>query len=239
MKPYVMLRPLALAMLLMLSCEVNITSDHGSGSRKIPSLKSFTYQGRTYELFYNTQGDVDSVLVTDDELLTYSYRVWYNNGRIDSVNLVENGELISTHRDFQYDQNDRITGYTYCMRDAFGAGYFYRYSVEYDEQDEIQKTDNKTVYTCNTPGNLTETTRISTFDYSLNPLLLINNAFALFIEEPMLRPVLFNKHNAKTETLGNILVEYEHEYDEQERLVRKIGRSNGEVIAQFEFVYAP
>jgi hypothetical protein len=213
----------------------------GVSTVKKSVLKEFVFASRHYNLYYNLSGEIDSIRATEGTSLSYIYKVTYKGNEIDSVSLIDNGELVSTNKDFKYDSKGRITGYTYFMRDISSGGYSIPYSITYDNKGRITSI-NEATYVYDNKNNVIKssaggTTTEYTYDNYINPFYKTENLFALLVEETGYWEYLFSEHNSLTKITPASQVVYVNHYDPKKRLIDKTGTSNGTVVEQLEFSY--
>jgi YD repeat-containing protein len=181
---------------------------------------------RHYLFFYAQNGRLDSIQVTGD--IEFTYRVFYKGSRIDSVNLVENGTIVSTNTHFQYKGNRIIKFDYYCRRCGQPEEFPSVRTFEYDTKGHIIKAGDEQL---NYDGddNVLEWTKsfapnsaTYTYDSNLNPFYNVKDLFAIVVEEAYLWEYSFSKHNSISKTYaGGENVAYQNQYDDWGRLISK------------------
>lgn len=204
---------------------------HGGHGRK-PSLKEFVLNGRSYELYYNTWGAVDSIVATDAPL-RYVYRAVYTNGRLDSVGTYDGGQYVSVNKDFQYNNKGKITGFNYYFRYP-GAPWDLAFpsAVTYDYRGRVSAIDGTTLQ-YNWNNNVTQYNNgidvfTYTYDWGRNPFNTVDNLFVIMVEERFMWEHVFSCNNVVTKNDGGSVTNFTNVYDYRGRLV-----SNG----KFDFYY--
>jgi hypothetical protein len=208
------------------------------GAQRKFKLKEFINDNRRYTFYYNQHGNVDSI-VAQEGIIRYAYVVQYNNGRIDSVSTIDNGELISIHNDFQYDSRKRIIRYNYRPRvpAPVPPDVFFPYVVTYDAKSRIQSI-NTSAFTYDNRDNIIQGFDATfTYDHKVNPLHFVTNLFALFVEETFLWEFILSKHNATSRKTEDTELIYQNEYDAYNRLIRKKIFNAGGQIGEQRFTY--
>lgn len=250
MKKTFTLAPVLLLMLFtFFSCSDLMDEFGRTGKVKKNLLKEFAYGDRHYEFTYNTDGNVRQIRAYSDGL-EYFYNVAYQGTEIDSVSLIDGGEVISTHKEFMYDKDGKITGFTYSLPvPDLPGGFNTPYYIEYDSKDRIISIDGISKYKFiygnkrnihewidlnYTPGKST----FYTYDKGLNPLYEVKNLFVLLTEETAFWEYLLSENNSLTKTTpdGNTTT-YTNVYDKRKRLIEKTGISRGETTDHFTFTY--
>lgn len=186
-------------------------------------LKSFVISGRTYELYYNKRGNIDSVVATQGPS-RYIYSVTYTHGLIDSVLTISN-QVESKNDDFVYDSERRITSYNYYFVMDGPPYYPFPTTITYDSFGNIQ-TINSDSFTYDRRHNMISGFGATyTYDNGLNPFYRVKNLFPIMVEEPFIARSVLSKHNATSRTDANGNTVYiTNVYDSQNRLI-----SNGSV----------
>ena len=195
-------------------------------------LKSFTRNGRTYHFYYAPNGKVDSIVVTGDEQC--AYRAFYKGNHLDSVILIHDGLIESVHRNFQY-KGDLIASYDYFLRKDNNP-YPWYYSFAYDAQNRIVSVKAmwqsilalQVLCSYDNNGDMIHSNDgidkdVSyTYDSHLNPLHLVPNLFALFVEEPYIWEYCFSLHNSISKAIPACpTIMYTNQYNEAGQLTRK------------------
>lgn len=198
-------------------------------------IMGFLRNGRTYDFYYNQNGDIDSVQAREG-MLRYTYKVYYKGSHIDSVNLVMNGVIQSTNTNFSY-KGKWITSYDYYQRvlnfSPIPVTHTFNYDnknritsicygqfspCEYSEQYVYNENNDVSDFTSSI-GSLSAT---FTYDTKLNPVQFIPGAFAIFVEEGFLLLPGLSEHNSLTKTYSSgLVVNYNNQYDSMGRLVSR------------------
>jgi hypothetical protein len=224
---------------------VSSESSHGMAVSNNLVPQTFTRNGRTYHFYCQPNGRVDSIVATGDH--PYVYRVVYKGSHLDSVILVDRGRIVSTHRNFQY-KGELITGYDYFDR-IDKVPYPWSLSVSYDAQKRIVAIDRKfqgkvqthKEWIYNVNDDVVNTINSSggdgsyTYDSGLNPLHMVRDLFALFVEEPFIWEYCFSLHNMVSKAIpGGLTITYINEYNGLGQLIRQ---SLSDHTTSFAFTY--
>lgn len=204
--------------------------------------RDFYNPARLYTFHYRNTGLIDSVVVTGD--INYTYRVFYNGSRIDSVNLVRDGKIASAINNIRYEGNLVRHIDRWSMRDQ-GQPYPFPWEIVYDSRKRIVSpfsyctfhyNDDDIIFSKVT-SNYPRGTSFFAFEYTPNPLF-IKDLLVVFIEEPGVIQYSFHKWNVKTETFNNgDKIDFVNEFDEFGRLTRMTGTDNYGVRDIYEFYY--
>lgn len=196
------------------------------------TLQQFHVGDRRYSLYYNVRGEVDSILISEGEGINYKYIVTYTDNKIDSVSTIDGSELVSTHDDFHYDNEGRITGFKYYFP---GTDHFIQNTIGYDATGRIVSiNDQDFVYE---GDNIVQGFGASySYDEGLNPFHRVKNLFAIVVEESFLWEYVLSENNSVTRTNDGTTIHYKNIYDSDGRLIRKevTGGVNSDA---FSFVY--
>jgi hypothetical protein len=233
MKKKAFVLAVACSILFLASC--NKLDDMGNPfQKKHPFLKELKHGTRSYSFYYDHIGFVDSISVIDFHV-AYVYRVTHHGKKIDSVSLVQNGSLISTNGNIQYDSKGRITQYTYYPRYEPRADPGIN-TLTYDHNGYIKTIaysrsgfTNYDTLTFNQYSNLIRWAQpgvLSTFTYDagLNPLYYVDDLFVMVTEERILWEFIFSQHNSVTKIRQSVNYEvtnFQNQYDTYNRLVKK------------------
>jgi hypothetical protein len=208
-------------------------------------LQSFTRNGRTYHFYYEPNGRVDSIVATGDH--GYVYHVLYKGSHLDSVILIDNGRIVSTHRNFQY-KGELIVAFDYFDR-IDKVPFPWTLSVSYDGQKRIISIDRKfqnkvqshKEWAYNSTDDVVKILGFGsddgsyTHDSGLNPLHVVPDLFALFVEEPYIWEYSFSLHNPLSKTIaGRPTMMYTNEYNPVGQLIRQ---SSSDHSTTFAFTY--
>jgi hypothetical protein len=211
-----------------------ITSERSQAIAKTNNLilQAFTRDSRTYHFYYSPNGMVDSIVATGDD--QYVYRAWYKGNHLDSVILLDDGRIVSVHRNFQY-KGDLIVGYDYFDR-IDNYPFPWSSSVLYDAQKRIvsiqRAHQNNLVghqqWTYNANNDVVNRTGFGSddgsygYDSKLNPLHMVPDLFVLFVEESYIWEYSFSEHNSISKTIvGRPTLTYTHQYNGAGQLATK------------------
>lgn len=206
------------------------------------SSGSFSNYMRLYTMHYGKQGLIDSVVVTGNN--SYTYRVFYNGSRIDSVNLIQNGKIASATNNYRYEGNLITRIDRWSMRDA-GQPYPFIWDIVYDKKKRIISPNAGWTYTYDdndlivskATSNYPRTTSFFSYEFNENPLYMRDLLF-IFIEETGPIEYSFHKWIIKTESFNNgDYISYNNQYDELGRLVKMTGTDNYGRQYLYEFFY--
>jgi len=235
----------------------NAVQKKAVASAKDLVLQTFTHDDaanapRQYQFVYSSNGNVDSIVVTGDQ--AYVYRVFYKGARLDSVNLVQNGAIVSTIRDFQYHGN-LITGFNNFDRTR-NAPIPTAYAITYDHQKRIRTierafqntVDSHQEFTYDASDNVIEWSETGalfsksatySYDVGFNPLHFVPDLFAIVVEEQWIWNYAFSLHNSVSKAYSDgVQVTYQNRYNPSGQLVTKTftdANSNGSNT--FSFTY--
>jgi hypothetical protein len=239
MKKKVILVSITTGILFLISCHKIDFRDFFHKGKKEPFLKELMHGSRRYVFYYDRAGFIDSIRAIYPGS-GYVYRVVHRGKKIDSVSLVQNGTLVSTNGDIEYDHKGRITGFTYYLRIVPAAPA--RYTITYEGGNIRTITERRSpssanfdTLTFNSQNNLVQWLQtishtpvlVTTFTYDegLNPLYFIDNLFVMFTEEHFIWEFVFSEHNSTGKTRTTSTVdhwEYINEYDRHGRLSKKL-----------------
>lgn len=247
------LMAVATVLLFVASCKKSDYPNHIFNGKKDPFLKEMVHGTRHYLFYYDHTGFVDSIRAVDVHT-TYLYRVAHHGKRIDSVSLIQNGAVVSTHGNIQYDKG-RIIQYTYYLYAIPGAppalhtityeqGHIKTITrsglitnsdtLTFNQQDNLVKWVQNNIH-----SPLNETT--FTHDAHLNPLYYIDDLFIMFTEETFFWEFIFSQHNSigKVHRQYNVTeTDYLNQYDSYGRLVKKLMLTNSTRDSlQFNYFY--
>jgi hypothetical protein len=216
----------------------NLTKHHSKMNR----LRAFSKDGRLYTIHYSRQGLIDSVTITGDN--EYTYKVFYNGSRIDSVNLIQNGRIASATNNYIYDGNLIMQIDRWSMRDA-GQPYPFIWNIVYDKKKRVVSPmyfwtftyDENDLVLSKITSNYPRTTSFFSYEFYPNPLYRDDLLF-IFIEELGAIEYSFHKWTIKTESFNNgDFISYSNEYDDSGRLIKMAGIDNFGSRTTYEFFY--
>lgn len=233
----------AIGLLLVASCKkTDYPDDIFDHGKKEPFLQEMIHGTRHYLFYYDNKGFVDSIRAVDAHT-TYLYRVVHHGKRIDSVSLIQNGAVVSTHGNIQYDNKGRIIQYTYFLR-AFPEAPPAVISLTY-EQGHIKTItqsgfiESSDTLAFNPQHNLVRWVQKRlhapfvetsfTYDLGLNPLYYIDDLFVMFTEETFFWEFIFSRHNStrkEVQSTHTQVTDYVNQYDTYGRLLKKRMQEN-------------
>jgi hypothetical protein len=200
-------------------------------------VKRMMLKDRNYLFYYNNENQLDSIVVEGGQNLRYVYSVAYTNGMIDSVSTIDNGELVSTHDDIQFDSEGRIVAYKYFFKVPGSEGEFVQYHVTYDSDGNIVSI-NDTNYVYDDNNDLIQGFGATfTPDDTPNPLHQIQNLFAIVVEETFMWEYIFSKNNTATKSIGGEIFYYGNVFEHDRLLFTEILNSQGQTVDIINFYY--
>lgn len=209
---------------------------------KMNRLSAFSRNDRLYTIHYGSQGLIDSVTITGDN--SYSYRVFYRGSRIDSVNLIQNGQIASATNNYRYDGNLITQIDRWSMRYA-GQPYPFTWDIVYDKKKRVVSPmsgwtftyDDNDLILSKATSNYPRGTSFFSYEFKENPLYIRDLLF-VFIEETGAIEYSFHKWVIKTESFNNgDYISYTNEYDDLGRLIKMRGADNYGSPTTYEFFY--
>lgn len=192
-------------------------------------------QGRTYDFVYDQQGLIDYI----DTDAGYMYQVTYEDDKLVSSAVVENGESVSKNHNFKYDKKGNIIEYTYTLH---GDGYSSGHTITYDNRSRLTSISNESGtrdYTYNKKNDVVKSVSSGsevtyTYDKKSNPLNRVPDLFFLVVEEAFLWEYILSEDNFVTRKEDGTTTIYVNEYDAFNRLIKKYAESPTD---GFTFVY--
>ena len=237
------LMAVAIAFALVVACrKSDYPCDDFDNSQHKPFLKEIVHGTRHYLFYYDPAGFVDSIRAVDVHT-TYLYRIAHHGKRIDSVSLVQNGVVVSTNGNIQYDHKGKIIQYTYTLNAVPGTPpVLVTLTYEQGHIKTIAKSglmNSVDTLLFNGQHNLMKWTEnyihsplaVTTFTYDpgVNPLYYIDDLFVMFTEESFFWEFIFSQHNSTSkerQQYGVEVTNYVNRYDPHGRLVKKLMEVN-------------
>ncbi|NML20534.1 hypothetical protein HHL16_06595 [Pseudoflavitalea sp. G-6-1-2] len=257
MKHWKQLMAAMLAVLLFASCDKiwDVIHGGGGGTDKNFRLKEFTRDARVYNFYYDKLGYVDSVVARDPGSFPYTYRVSHRGKYIDSSSLWQNGKLLSSRKNVQYNNKGQIKSYDYQLYVYYSPTTHYTH--QYNDAGDLHvrtksnefgfhETDTFNYYPNKiglkewiSRSNSSRSQKSFSNDTLLNPLAAIHGIEVIFVEESF-DEYWNNKRNSISDFVNNppygTITNYVNDYDSKNRLIRKIQRGPTDKIL-FTFKY--
>lgn len=198
-------------------------------TKKKDRLKEFEHWGRRYVMFYNNRNELDSVVAKHADGYSYVYRVFYTASRMDSIQLIDRGKLVSVTTNIRY-KGDLIIQTDYWSGRANGQPFPEVRQFTYDNKKRILNSTIGDQFTYDENGFLISTvnTRIPSFTASFNsddrpnPLHNVPYLFLVMIEDYNMAQFCYNPYNVVKETRATgLVINYQNQYDQDGRLVKK------------------
>ena len=223
------------------SSATGITEENGRRKLKSP-LTSFSFNDRTYTFNYNDAGELVEITASQNETILYSYVPHYDRRQLISADLIENGKVMSSNTNFDFDKKGNITGYDYVSYffPEYPNGIAFPYTLVYDKKGNISTmSDNSSLLYDHKDNVVQWGDRRFIFDTkNLNPFYQYEDLWLVFVEEPFLTELMLspNLMTSQSSADGQVTT-YSNVYDSQRRLVTRIATVNGEVTETMHFTY--
>jgi hypothetical protein len=235
---------LGIALLSFYSCQKDeiSTPDPGSlrtdATTKTPKspykgtrLKEIRSWYRSFVIFYNKHGNIDSIRGQDNYPGTsrYTYIAYYTKSKLDSIHVVLRGKIESATTNIQY-KGDLIVQSDYWTQRPTQPFPTVR-PLNYDNKKRLLNSNTQGKFTYDEAGAIVELShpiypelgQIYTVDYRINPLHLVPYFFLVLIEDYNIAEFWYNPYNTTSQISkdGRLAYFYHNEYNEKGQLVKK------------------
>lgn len=231
------------------SMNEDISQEDKAGRKKKVSVSVFSVDGRDYEFIYDGEGRLSSINASDQGGLIYQYIVRYDGDQFIAADLVENGQVMSSNRNFEFDKKGRIVAFDYVSffyPDQFPEGLVEHNTVTYDKKGNAVQVRGQAL-TYDQHRNIIQWGE-STFAFprnsnprNANPLNDIPDLWLVFVEEFGHAELMLSPQLSTSKTFpggaGMLTTTYTHQYNEAGQLIRKTGVTNGNVTELYTFSY--
>jgi hypothetical protein len=166
----------------------------------------------------------------------YQYVAHYGGDQLISADLVEDGEVVSSNTNFQFDSNGNVVAYDYVYHPG---GYAQTYTLGYDDEGNLTRLYDGTIVTYNRKGNAVQIGDSGfTYHSRTNPLGSYDDLWLVFVEEPFIAEYFLSNHVVSKEVRPDgTVVTYTNEYDKDRRLIRTTATANDQVISEVTYTY--
>ena len=219
----------------------NSTNEADEVARKFKTpVSSFTFNGRLYEFVYDSNGKVASITASQGSV-AYMYVTHYEGDRLISADLVEDGKVMSSNTNFEYDKKGRVLSYDYVSYffPEYPEGVTQHYTVSYDKKGNMIQAPDGSQLASDNRGNIIQWGGTSfTFERASNPFYQIPDLWMVFVEEPFFWEFILSPNNATSRTAANgAVTTYQNQYDASGRLISRTGYMNGQEIEEISLSY--
>ena len=210
------------------------------GKKLKTPITSFTISGRTYEVEYNEAGLISLINAYQDGVLLYQYYAYYEGEQLVRADLVENGQVMSSNTNFQYDSDGNVIAYDYVSYffPEFPEGLVEPKTVLLNADGRLASFESMPL-TYDKKGNVIAVGTTSyTYDKNVNPLSVQDDLWLLLVEEPGYALYTLSPNNTTSVTYGNgERGVYINEYDKKKRLLWQSLQVNGATTPVISFEY--
>lgn len=256
MKHHLTLAGITISIILLFSCQKdepslsqslaeNSENKSVKHTKKKHRLKEFVHKGRRFIMFYNNRNELDSVVAKDSEDFSYVYRVFYTASRMDSIQLIDRGKLVSVTTNIQY-KGDLIVQTDYWSGRANGQPFPEVRQFAYDNKKRILNSTLGDQFTYDKNGFLVSTvnTRIPSYtatfisDAMVNPLNEVPYLFLVIIEDYNVAQFCYNPYNVINESRASgLVINYKNQYNLDGQLVKKSWAEGNSAWDYHEIIY--
>jgi YD repeat-containing protein len=214
--------------------------DEAAARKSAPLVSSFSYNNRLYEFTYDSEGRVTTISVSEGSIF-YTYVAHYDGDQLISADLVEDGRVMSSNTNFEFDRKGRIIAYDYVSYffPDIPEGLRTHYMLTYDKKGNlVTMFDNSTLVYDNHRNVIQWGDRIFTYERMSNPFYSIPDLWLIFVEETYYAELMISPNVNTSQTFPNgIVTTYQNEFDENGNLIRRVSLVNGSVIETLTFTY--
>jgi hypothetical protein len=240
---------------LLTSCTDDVLRNHQAAvlddfsdeaaRKKMAPVSVFSVNDRDYDFIYDDSGRLSSIIVTSGGDLMYQYIVHYKGDQFVGADLVENGEVVSSNTNFEFDKKGRILAYDYVFFyvPEFPEGITEHNTLMYDQKGNLVGM-NGVEFLGYDPHRNIVLWHDDSFEYdhkTSNPLNSIPNLWLVFVEEFGYAQLILSADLSTSKTITNVsstsTTTYTHQYNSAGQLISKVGTTNGVVTERYTFSY--
>ena len=224
----------------------DLSVNSATARKKAPPVSMFSRDDRSYAFNYDEQGRLASIDATSNGTLLYQYIVHYQGDRFVRADLVENGQIMSSHRNFEFDKRGRIVAYDYVsffFPEDFPDGLVQHSTVMYDKKGNVIGSNGVEFLTYDPHRNVVQWLD-DTFTYNKkisNPLNNIPDLWLVFVEEFAFVQLILSPDMMTSKTVNNVMssltTTYTHEFNSAGQVISMVGVTNGAVTERYTFSY--